>query len=68
MLFYEDDPKPLLPAAPPAIISSITWLSEGQADVCNLWNAGKLVKDRKFTQKYESEHWAGRFFIRFCEI
>ncbi|KAF6339273.1 ENTH domain containing 1 [Rhinolophus ferrumequinum] len=39
MLFYEDDPKPLLPAAPPAIISSITWLSEGQADVCNLWNA-----------------------------
>ncbi|XP_019590000.2 ENTH domain-containing protein 1 [Rhinolophus sinicus] len=39
MLFYEDDPKPLLPAAAPAIISSITWLSEGQADVCNLWNA-----------------------------
>ncbi|XP_054575523.1 ENTH domain-containing protein 1 [Eptesicus fuscus] len=41
MLFYEDDPKPLLPTVPPAItsISSPTWLSEGQAEDCNLWNA-----------------------------
>ncbi|KAM5251224.1 ENTH domain-containing protein 1 [Hipposideros larvatus] len=39
MLFYEDDPKPLLPATPPAIISSTAWLSEGQAGVCNLWDA-----------------------------
>ncbi|XP_070264103.1 ENTH domain-containing protein 1 [Myotis yumanensis] len=39
MLFYEDDPKPLLPTIPPAIISSSTWLSEGQAEDCNLWNA-----------------------------
>ncbi|XP_006098622.1 ENTH domain-containing protein 1 [Myotis lucifugus] len=39
MLFYEDDPKPLLPTISPAIISSSTWLSEGQAEDCNLWNA-----------------------------
>lgn len=44
MLFYEDDPKPLLPTIPPSIISSTKWLSEGPADVCNLWDAGKLVK------------------------
>ncbi|XP_045866781.1 ENTH domain-containing protein 1 [Meles meles] len=39
MLFYEDDPKPLLPTIPPSIISSTKWLSEGPADVCNLWDA-----------------------------
>ncbi|CAD7677116.1 unnamed protein product [Nyctereutes procyonoides] len=38
MLFYEDDPKPLLPTVPPSIISS-TISSEGPADVCNLWDA-----------------------------
>ncbi|XP_046502537.1 ENTH domain-containing protein 1 isoform X4 [Equus quagga] len=39
MLFCEDDPQPLLPAIPPAILSPTTWLSEGQADVCHLWDA-----------------------------
>ncbi|KAM9073624.1 LOW QUALITY PROTEIN: ENTH domain-containing protein 1 [Megaptera novaeangliae] len=39
MLFYEDDPKPVLPTIPASIISSTTWLSEGQTDVCNLWDA-----------------------------
>ncbi|XP_022374556.1 ENTH domain-containing protein 1 [Enhydra lutris kenyoni] len=39
MLFYEDEPKPLLPTIPPSIISSTKWLSEGPADVCNLWDA-----------------------------
>ncbi|XP_007102391.2 ENTH domain-containing protein 1 [Physeter macrocephalus] len=39
MLFYEDDPKPVLPTIPTSIISSTTWLSEGQRDVCNLWDA-----------------------------
>ncbi|XP_036106661.1 ENTH domain-containing protein 1 [Molossus molossus] len=39
MLFYEDDLKPLLPTVPPAIISSPTWLSEGQAEDCNHWDA-----------------------------
>ncbi|KAF6118495.1 ENTH domain containing 1 [Phyllostomus discolor] len=38
MLFYEDDPKPPLLTVPPAIASSTTWLSEGQAEVCNLWD------------------------------
>ncbi|CAK7296879.1 ENTH domain-containing protein 1 [Vulpes lagopus] len=38
MLFYEDDPKPLLPTVPPSIISS-TISSEGPAEVCNLWDA-----------------------------
>ncbi|XP_057342329.1 ENTH domain-containing protein 1 [Manis pentadactyla] len=38
MLFYED-PKLLLPTTPPPIISSATWLSGGQADVCNLCDA-----------------------------
>lgn len=45
MLFYEDDPKPPLLTIPPSIISSTRWLSEGPADVCNLWDAGKLVKE-----------------------
>ncbi|XP_061062050.1 ENTH domain-containing protein 1 [Eubalaena glacialis] len=39
MLFYEDDPKPVLPTIPTSIISSTTGLSEGQTDVCNLWDA-----------------------------
>ncbi|KAM8779856.1 ENTH domain-containing protein 1 [Rhynchonycteris naso] len=39
ILFYDDDPKPLLPTIPPGLISSTTWLSEGQAEVCNLWDA-----------------------------
>nr|XP_044635427.1 ENTH domain-containing protein 1 isoform X4 [Equus asinus] len=39
MLFCEDDPQPLLPAIPPAILSPTTWLSEGQADICHLWDA-----------------------------
>uniref|UniRef100_A0A8C0D1F9 ENTH domain containing 1 n=1 Tax=Balaenoptera musculus TaxID=9771 RepID=A0A8C0D1F9_BALMU len=38
MLFYEDDPKPVLPTIPTSIISSTTWLSEAK-DVCNLWDA-----------------------------
>lgn len=44
MLFCEDDPKPALPTIP-AITSSTAWLSEGQTDGCNLWDAGKLVKE-----------------------
>ncbi|XP_058937052.1 ENTH domain-containing protein 1 [Kogia breviceps] len=39
MLFCEDDPKPVLPTVSTSIISSPTWLSEGQTDVCNLWDA-----------------------------
>ncbi|XP_003419873.1 ENTH domain-containing protein 1 [Loxodonta africana] len=42
MLFYDDDPEPLLPAIPPSIVSSATWLSEGEPEVCNLWNAGAI--------------------------
>nr|XP_040133679.1 ENTH domain-containing protein 1 isoform X2 [Ictidomys tridecemlineatus] len=36
MRFYDEDPKPTLP---PSIISSSRWLSEGQAEVCSLWDA-----------------------------
>ncbi|KAM5175085.1 LOW QUALITY PROTEIN: ENTH domain-containing protein 1 [Callospermophilus lateralis] len=36
MQFYDEDPKPTLP---PSIISSSRWLSEGQAEVCSLWDA-----------------------------
>ncbi|XP_020029052.2 ENTH domain-containing protein 1 [Castor canadensis] len=39
MLFYDEDPKPLLPTMPPCVIPSSTWLSEGEAEVCNLWDA-----------------------------
>ncbi|XP_066214582.1 ENTH domain-containing protein 1 [Saccopteryx leptura] len=39
ILFYDDDPQPLLPTIPPGLISSTTWLSEGQAEVCNLLDA-----------------------------
>ncbi|XP_053750672.1 ENTH domain-containing protein 1 isoform X2 [Panthera pardus] len=39
MLFYEDDPKPVLPTIPPPITSSTKWLSEEQADVCHLCDA-----------------------------
>ncbi|XP_047721362.1 ENTH domain-containing protein 1 isoform X3 [Prionailurus viverrinus] len=39
MLFYEDDPKPVLPTLPPPITSSTKWLSEEQADVCHLCDA-----------------------------
>ncbi|XP_006150816.1 ENTH domain-containing protein 1 [Tupaia chinensis] len=43
MLFYDDDdPKPLLPAIPTSVISSNTWLSEGEAEVYNLWDADAL--------------------------
>nr|XP_058165227.1 ENTH domain-containing protein 1 isoform X1 [Dasypus novemcinctus] len=42
MLFCDDDPKPLLPSIPPSIISSTTWLSEGEAEVCNLWGADAM--------------------------
>ncbi|XP_053518220.1 ENTH domain-containing protein 1 [Artibeus jamaicensis] len=43
MLFYEDDPKPPLLTVPPAIVSSTSWLSEGQADMCNLWDADAVL-------------------------
>ncbi|XP_058597198.1 ENTH domain-containing protein 1 isoform X2 [Neofelis nebulosa] len=39
MLFYEDDPKPVLSTIPPPITSSTKWLSEEQADVCHLCGA-----------------------------
>ncbi|XP_057599287.1 ENTH domain-containing protein 1 [Hippopotamus amphibius kiboko] len=42
ILFYEDDPKPVLPTIPTSIISSATWLSEGQTDVSNLWDADTM--------------------------
>ncbi|XP_069855691.1 ENTH domain-containing protein 1 isoform X2 [Dipodomys merriami] len=38
MLFYDEDPKPILPTVPPCIISSTTSLSEGEAEVCNIWD------------------------------
>ncbi|XP_072829664.1 ENTH domain-containing protein 1 isoform X3 [Vicugna pacos] len=38
MLFYEDNPKPVLPAVRTSIISSTMWLSEGPTD-CNLSDA-----------------------------
>lgn len=53
MLFYEDDPKPPLLTDPPAIVPSTAWLSEGQAEVRNLWDAGKLVRE----QEVGSETW-----------
>lgn len=71
MLFYEDDPKPLLPTVPPSIISSTKWLSEGPADVCNLWDAGKLVKRlERQLRNMNKKHWTGIAFhqILFCEI
>ncbi|XP_045691034.1 ENTH domain-containing protein 1 [Phyllostomus hastatus] len=43
MLFYEDDPKPPLLTVPPATASSTTWLSEGQAEVCNLWDTDAVL-------------------------
>ncbi|XP_004676496.1 PREDICTED: ENTH domain-containing protein 1 [Condylura cristata] len=42
IVFYEDEPKPLLLTVPPSIISSTTQLSEGEADVCNLWDAAPV--------------------------
>ncbi|KAF0883202.1 ENTH domain-containing protein 1 [Crocuta crocuta] len=43
MLFYEDDPKPVLPTVPPPVISSTKLLSEEQADVCNLCDADAML-------------------------
>ncbi|XP_069347607.1 ENTH domain-containing protein 1 [Eulemur rufifrons] len=36
ILFYDDDPKPLLPTIPPSIIPSTTSSSEGETEVCIL--------------------------------
>ncbi|KAM9230779.1 ENTH domain-containing protein 1 [Dugong dugon] len=47
MLFYDDDLKPLLPEIPPSIISSATWMSEGEAEVCNLWDADAIPTPSK---------------------
>lgn len=52
MLFCEDDPKPVLPIIPTSIVSSMARLSEGQTDVYNLWDTGKL-KNKNCTQKRE---------------
>ncbi|KAF5913888.1 hypothetical protein HPG69_018772 [Diceros bicornis minor] len=57
MLFCEEDSQPLLPTVPPAVISPTTWLSEGQADVCNLWDAEKspsLQTNASFDKKSDS--------------
>ncbi|XP_012656580.1 ENTH domain-containing protein 1 [Otolemur garnettii] len=43
ILFYDEDPKPLLPAIPPSVIPSATLLSEGGPDVCNLLDADTLL-------------------------
>ncbi|XP_007939957.1 ENTH domain-containing protein 1 [Orycteropus afer afer] len=42
MLFYDDDPKPLLPTVPPPITSSMRWMSEGEAEVANLWDTDTI--------------------------
>ncbi|XP_006776076.1 PREDICTED: ENTH domain-containing protein 1 [Myotis davidii] len=55
MLFYEDDPKPLLPTIPPAIISSSTWLSAGQAEDCNLWNADAVSTPSEKTPSLQTD-------------
>nr|XP_012597324.1 ENTH domain-containing protein 1 isoform X2 [Microcebus murinus] len=34
ILFYDDDPKPLLPTIPPSFIPTTTSLSEGETEVC----------------------------------
>ncbi|XP_059103579.1 ENTH domain-containing protein 1 [Peromyscus eremicus] len=38
-LLHDECPKQLLPAIPPSITSPTSWLSEGEAEVCNLWDA-----------------------------
>lgn len=69
MLFSEDDPQPLLPAATPAVSPSPARLSEGQADACNLWAAGELAEEQEVYS--ETCRNAGQEHFRqslFCEI
>ncbi|XP_021496017.1 ENTH domain-containing protein 1 [Meriones unguiculatus] len=37
-LLHDEYPKQLLPTIPPSITSPTSWLSEGEAEVCNLWD------------------------------
>ncbi|OBS79010.1 hypothetical protein A6R68_18587, partial [Neotoma lepida] len=37
-LLHDECPKQLLPAVPPSITSPTSWLSEGEVEVCNLWD------------------------------
>ncbi|XP_007646254.1 ENTH domain-containing protein 1 isoform X2 [Cricetulus griseus] len=38
-LLHDECPKQPLPEIPPSITSPTSWLSEGEAEVCNLWDA-----------------------------
>ncbi|XP_051045365.1 ENTH domain-containing protein 1 isoform X1 [Phodopus roborovskii] len=38
-LLHDECPKQLLPEIPPSITSPTSWLSEGEAEVCKLWDA-----------------------------
>ncbi|KAM6214989.1 ENTH domain-containing protein 1 [Rhynchocyon petersi] len=42
LLLCDDDPAPLLPTIPPSVVSSTMWMSEGEEEVCNLWDADSL--------------------------
>ncbi|XP_040610035.1 ENTH domain-containing protein 1 isoform X1 [Mesocricetus auratus] len=37
-LLHDECPKQLLPEIPPSITSPTSWMSEGEAEVCNLWD------------------------------
>lgn len=45
MVFYDDDPKPLLPTVPPSVVSSSARFSAGAAEVCKLQDTGKSIKE-----------------------
>ncbi|XP_062057860.1 ENTH domain-containing protein 1 [Lepus europaeus] len=42
MVFYDDDPKPLLPTVPPSVVSSSARFSAGAAEVCKLQDTGAV--------------------------
>ncbi|KAH0518896.1 ENTH domain-containing protein 1 [Microtus ochrogaster] len=41
-LLHDEYPNQLLPAIPPPITSPTFWMSEGEAEVCNLWDADAM--------------------------
>ncbi|KAM7317282.1 hypothetical protein ACRRTK_023584 [Alexandromys fortis] len=41
-LLHDEYPKQPLPAVPPPITSPTSWMSEGEAEVCNLWDTDAM--------------------------
>jgi hypothetical protein len=56
LLYSYEHPKQPVTRLPPSFTSPASWLSEGEAEICNLWDTGNLATDEIFFRNRSEMH------------